>query len=675
MALLVSSPCAAEEGMWTFDSFPIAAANAALGTHVDQPWLDRVRLSSVRIGGASGGLVSAEGLILTNEHVAERCVGDLSTPGRDYGKLGFTPASRGEEQRCPGYSAEILTSVNDVTARVQAAGKGLAGEAVTRARNAESGRIESEACPEGSPNQCQVVSLYRGGQFKLYIYRRYTDIRLAFAPEHRAAAFGGDLDNFSFPRFSIDAAFLRIYEDGRPLATPVHFRWNPAPLPDGAPLFVSGTPGPTLRLLTQAQLRTVAEVTQPLQLQLWSELRGRLIRFGEENADNAFWADSELSGLENGYKRARGRQQALIDARFMAMRAAAEADFRRRVAADPALADAGDPWADLEALQAEERRLYPAYSLLEDDAGGWSQFYWWAATLVRGAAERAKPSAERLPEFGEARLPLYVQYLGAPRPANPALEELKIAWWLAKAREILTVDDPRIRTLLGKESPEQLAHRIVSGSKLGDPAVRLRLWEGGLAEVERSDDPMIRFLLAIDGVTRDARSEYENKVQTPTDRASEALARLRFAVYGTGIYPDGTSTLRLTYGRARGWSHDGRTVPHATTFAGLWDRATGAPPFDLAPRLAAARPNIPDDTILNIAASTDTGAGWSGSPVIDGAGRIVGVNFDTTMLAQRNAFGYDPAVSRSVIVSVTAITAALRHAYGQQHLLAELGVR
>jgi hypothetical protein len=674
-ALGCATAAMAAEGMWTLDNFPIAEANRALGTRIDQAWLDRVRMSSVRLGGCSAGLVSAEGLILTNEHCVAACVEDLSTPQRNHVDTGFTPASRAEERRCPGMTAEILTSIGDVTARVQAATRGQEGEAYTRARDAEIGRIESEGCQAHAELRCQVVTLYRGGQFKLYTYRRYTDVRLAFAPEHRAAAFGGDLDNFSFPRFAIDAGFVRLYENDRPVATPTHFRWNPAPPAARQPVFVVGSPGATQRLLTQDQLRTVSEVALPLEQLVNSELRGRLIRFSAESPENAFVAGQALSSVENTYKRGMGRMQALIDPRFMAGRAEAEADFRRRVAANAEVSrDIGDPWRDLAALQARMRRLYPGFYMLETRAGGGSQLYPRARDLVRGAQERARPSAERLPEFGESRLPQVEQRLFAERPTYPALDEVQLGWWLSKAREVLTVDDPRVRRLLGNESPEALAHRLASGTRLGDPAVRRRLWEGGLAAVEASDDPLIRFLLAIQPLTRATRSEYEALVEAPTERAGEALARARFAIYGTSLYPDATGTLRLTYGRVEGWTHEGRTVPHATTFAGLWERATGAAPFDLAPRLAAARARIPADTVVDVAASTDTIGGSSGSPAVNAAGEIVGANFDSTVLTQRNAYGYDPAVNRSVIVTTAAITAALRHAYGQEHLLAELGV-
>lgn len=674
--LAFPAAASAEEGMWTFDNFPIAQANRDLGTRIDQAWLDRVRQASVRIGGASGGLVSAQGLILTNEHVAAGCVQDLSTPERNYVANGFTPRSRAEEVKCPGMTAEILTEISDVTQRMQAAGRGLEGEAFTRARDAEAGRIESEACGSDRSRRCQVVTLYRGGQFKLYTYRRYSDVRLAFAPEHRASAFGGDLDNFAFPRFAVDAAFVRIYENDRPVATPNHFRWNAEAPRENQPVFLSGSPGATQRLLTQDQLRTVAEVILPLEQQLRSEQRGRILQFMAQSPQNAFQAGAVLSSIENNYKRSFGRQQALIDARFMAGRATAEQEFRARVAADAALArDIGDPWADLARVQPEQRRLYPSYYMLETIAGGGSQLYNWAEDLVRGAQERPRPTAERLPEFGDARLPQVENRLTAEAPTYPGVDEVQLAWWLSKTREILTADDPRIRILLGTESPEALARRLASGTRLGDPAVRRRLWEGGLAAIRASDDPMIQFVLKIQDVTRAARSEYEGRVQAPTDRASEALARARFAVYGTSLYPDATGTLRLTYGRVKGWTWQGRTVPYSTTYGGLWNRATGAEPFDLAPRLAAARSRIPAATVLDVAASTDTIGGSSGSPAVNAAGEIIGANFDSTVLTQRNAYGYDPEVNRSVLVTTAAVTAALRHAYGMDHLLAELGVR
>jgi len=679
LTLAAGSAARAEEGMWTFDNFPIARANATLGTNIDQAWLDRVRLSSVKFGGCSAGIVSAEGLVMTNNHCVATCVANLSTQAVNYAETGFTPRTREEERKCPGGTAEILTDISDVTERMHAAGAGLEGQAFTRARDAEAGRIEQEACGGDAGKRCQVVSLYRGGQFKLYTYKKYTDVRLAFAPEDRAATFGGDLDNFSFPRFAIDAAFIRLYENDAPAATPTHFVWNASRPVEGTPVFVSGSPGATQRLLTQDQLFTIRDVVLPMDQLLASELRGRLIRFSEESEENAFIAMDPIVGLENTYKRGLGRMRALVDPGFMAMKAEQEADFRAR--AEAGAGDA-DPWTTLSAAQPIARELYPAMALLEGGTGmgttpvaGGSQLFSWARTLVRGAQERAKPSAERLPEYADSRLSGVQSGLFAERPVYPGLEQVRMEWWLSKTREWLTVDDPRVRGLLGQESPEQLSARLIEGTTLADPAVRRALWEGGLAAVEASQDPLIRYLLSIQDETRAIRSEWEEKVQAPTDRASEQLAALRFQTYGDAVYPDATGTLRLTYGRIEGTDVPGQRWGPFTTFAGLWDRATGAPPFDVAPKLLAARGRIDGDTVMNMAVSSDTIGGSSGSPVVNAAGEILGANFDSTVLTQRNAYGYDVNVNRSVIVTTGAVTTALRDVYGMDGLVAELGVR
>ncbi|MDP3803130.1 S46 family peptidase [Brevundimonas sp.] len=681
LTLAAASAARAEEGMWTFDNFPIARANATLGTNIDQAWLDRVRLSSVKFGGCSAGLVSGEGLVMTNNHCVATCVANLSTQAVNYAETGFAPRSREEELKCPGGTAEILTDIADVTERMHAAGAGLEGQAFTRARDAEAGRIEQEACGGDAGRRCQVVSLYRGGQFKLYTYKKYSDVRLAFAPEDRAATFGGDLDNFSFPRFAIDAAFIRLYENDAPAATPTHFVWNADKPVEGSPVFVSGSPGATQRLLTIDQLMTIRDVVLPMDQLLASELRGRLIRFSEESEENAFIAMDPIVGLENTYKRGRGRMAALIDADFMRMKADGEADFRGRYASGSSTSGA-DPWGELAAVQPIARELYPAMALLEGGTGmgttpvaGGSQLFLWARTLVRGAQERAKPSAERLPEYADSRLSGVQSGLFAERPVYPGLEQVRMEWWLSKTREWLTVDHPSVRGLLGRESPEQLSARLVEGTTLADPAVRRALWEGGLAAVEASQDPLIRYLLSIQDETRAIRSDWEEKVQAPTDRASEALAAARFQAYGSAVYPDATGTLRLTYGKIEGSDVPGQRWGPFTTFDGLWDRATGAPPFDVAPRLLAARERIDGATVMNMTLSSDTIGGSSGSPVVNAAGEILGANFDSTVLTQRNAYGYDVRVNRSVIVTTGAVTAALRDVYGMERLVQELGVR
>jgi hypothetical protein len=674
---LIATPCArAEEGMWTFDNFPIARANQTLGTHIDQAWLDRVRLASVRFGGCSAGIVSRQGLVLTNNHCVATCVANLSTPTAQYSETGFTPRRREDEAKCPGAIAEVLLSIADVTPRMHAAGARLTGQAFTAARDAEAGRIEKEACGSDATRRCTVVSLYRGGQFKLYTYRLYNDVRLAFAPEDRAATFGGDPDNFSFPRFAVDAAFVRLYENNRPLATPNHFTWNASRPTAGEAVFVSGSPGATQRLLTQDQLTTLRDVVLPLDQLISSELRGRLLQFAAGGGEQAFIVMDTLVSLENTYKRGLGRMRALVDAAFMDRRARQEREFRERVAADRSLSErVGDPWADLSAVQPSQRELYPAYSLLETRAGGGSQLFAWAWTLVRGAEERAKPSDQRLPEYADSRLAGVQTRLFAERPVYAALDRLQMEWWLAKTREWLTVDDPRVNALLGRESPEGLAARVITGTRLADPALRRSLWEGGGAAIMASQDPLIRYVRSIQDTTRAIRREWEEKVQGPTDRASERLADARFAVFGDTVYPDATGTLRLSYGRIEGSNVPGQRFEPFTAFSGLWERATGAPPFDVAPRLLSAKDRIDPSTFLDMTTSTDTIGGSSGSPAINAAGEIIGANFDSTVLTQRSAYGYDRDVNRSIIVTTMAITTALRQVYGMQQLLAELGVQ
>jgi Peptidase S46 len=566
---------------------------------------------------------------------------------------------------------------------VQKAGEGLDGQAYTQAREAEAGRIETEACGNDPKIRCQVVSLYRGGQFKLYKFRKYSDVRLAWAPEDRAATFGGDLDNFSFPRFAIDAAFIRLYEDGKPAATPTHFTWNPNKPTEGEPVFVTGNPGSTQRLLTQAQLMTIRDVVLPLDQLIASELRGRLIRYSEEGEEQAFIAMDPIVGVENTYKRGRGRMAALIDPAFMDQLAGQETVFHRRVAENEALsAEVGDPWAALAEVQPIARELYAPMALLEGGTGmgttsvaGGSPLFNWARAIVRGAQERAKPSDQRLPEFADSRLPGVQSSLFAERPTYPELEQIRLEWWLSKTREWLTVDSPYVRTLLGKESPEALSARLIEGTKLADPAVRRALWEGGLPAVQASTDPLIQYVLAIDADARAVRTEWDDKVKAPTDRASAQLAAARFAVFGDAVYPDATGTLRLTYGRVEGTDVPGQRIPAFTTFAGLWDRATGAEPFNVAPKLLAAKDRIDPNAVMNMAVSSDTIGGSSGSPAVNAKGEIIGANFDSTVLTQRNAYGYDRNVNRSVIVTTQAVTTALRDVYDMDHLLSELGVQ
>ncbi|WP_375286168.1 S46 family peptidase [Sphingomonas sp.] len=668
-AALLASPALADEGMWTFDAFPAAQMQSAYGWAPDQAWLDRVQAAAVRLtGGCSASFVSKEGLILTNHHCVVQCAQDLSSAGNDYLANGFNATDRAKELKCPGQQAEVVTAITDVTPRVTAALGTATGEAFTKARDAAIAGIEKEACTETATTRCQVVTLFGGGQYKLYKYRKYSDVRLVWAPEFAAAFFGGDPDNFNFPRYALDGAFLRAYENGKPVATPQHLTWNSrAPKADEA-TFVVGNPGRTQRLLTQDQLAFQREVAIPLTVSLLSEYRGRVISARAETPEKAREGADALFGAENSYKVYWGQARALDDDAFAAKLAANEADLRAK-AGDPA------PWNAIATADRTLRDIYLDYFFLEGRPGWGAIPYGWARDLVRAAAEREKPNAARLPGYTDTALPLLEKRLTDETPYAPWLEELNMAFWLSKTREYLTADSPQVKVLLGRDSPEALAQRLIAGTKLADPAVRKQLFDGGMAAIRTSNDPLIKFVLATDGQARAVRSRYEAEVSAPITAAQAKLAKARFAAYGANNYPDATFTLRISYGKVSGWTERGRPVPYQTKVAGLYERATGQDPFKLAKGFEAAKPRLDLAGTFDFVTTNDIIGGNSGSPVIARDGSVIGAAFDGNIHSLGGAFGYDGALNRTVVVSTAAIQQALEKVYPAPALVKELAAR
>lgn len=673
---LPAAPARADEGMWTFDNFPIATVNEKYGTNIDQAWLDRVRNAAVRLQGCSASMVSNEGLILTNHHCVVSCVQDLSTAENDYVKNGWMPATREEEKKCPGQTAEILTDIVDVTDRVTGAGAGLEGAAFVQARAAEIDRIQKETCGDDQKLTCQVISFYRGGQYKLYKFRKYDDVRLAFAPEFQAAFFGGDPDNFNFPRYALDAAFLRAYEDGKPVSSPNFLKWNPNAPAEGDVTFVAGNPGTTQRLLTVAQLEVLRDQQLPLGLIQTSELRGRLLEYSTRDEEAKRVSVDPIFGLENGFKVQYGQQGALTDPAFMATKRQEEAELRQRVAADPARAQRiGDPWADLERVSAAQRDLFLPYRQLESAAGQRSSLYSYAKAIVRASKERAKPASERRAGYGDADIATLGRRLATETPISNDLEKIYLDFWLSKTREYLTVDNADVKALLGKESPEQIAERLVDGTKLGDPAFRAQALAMTPEQLAASGDPMIAFVLANDDAAQAVRTQWEAAVSGPTSRAGEKIAQARFAAYGTNLYPDATFSLRLSYGAVKGWTYRGVTVEPFTRIGGLYERNTGAEPFNAAEDWLAAENRVNKDTVFDFVSTNDIIGGNSGSPVINARGEVIGAAFDGNIHSLGGSFGYDGELNRTVTVSTAAVTEALRTVYNQPRLLEELGVQ
>jgi V8-like Glu-specific endopeptidase len=659
--------------MWLFNAFPSERVARKYGFSPSQEWLDHVRLSAVRIaGGCSASFVSENGLVMTNHHCAHACLEQLSTAAKNYVASGFYAKSEEEEQRCPEMEINQLLEITDVTAQVQAATAGRSGKDLTEAQRAVTANIE-KACATSENLRCEVVSLYHGGRYDLYKYRRYQDVRLVFAPEFAIAFFGGDPDNFEFPRYDLDVSFLRVYEDGRPAQTPHHFTWSPSGPKEGQLTFVAGNPGSTSRELTIAQLQTIRDVAQPSRLYRLARMRGALEEFQRRGPEEERISTSRLFGVENAFKSLAGREAALLDEAFFAGLVAREDQLRAAVAARPEVArEVGDAWDAIAAAEAKRRVMYAPYTFLEGAAGFQSELFHHARTLVRAAEELPKPNEQRLREFGEARLPSLREELFSTAPIHPELEILLLTLSLEEMRATLGPDDPTVKAVLGQRSPIELATALVQETKLGDPKLRRALFEGGKAAVEASHDPMIELAQRVDPAARAVRKRFEDEVEGPERKASERIVKARFAVYGTTLYPDATFTPRLSFGQVKGWMEGEKPIAPFTTFAGAFERATGRPPFALPESWIEARPRIDPAMPLDFCSTNDIVGGNSGSPIFDQSARIVGVIFDGNIHSLSGDYAYDPSNNRAVSVDSAAILHALDVIYDAKRVRDEL---
>jgi hypothetical protein len=679
LSMLAAVAAMADEGMWTFDNFPRQTVKERYGAATGQPWLDHLRRATVRIeGGCTGSFVSPTGLVLTNHHCVRDCVQRLSTPERDLQAAGFIARSRAAEERCAAEQVSTLRQMEDVTAKVAAVVGEKTGPESNQLRKATLTRLEQE-CEEvyrakNDSHSCQAVTLYGGGQYFLYHYKRYEDARLVFAPEADVAYFGGDVDNFQFPRWDLDMALLRVYENDKPAATPDFLRWRRAGARDGDAVFVAGHPGTTQRLYTVAQLRFERDVVIARWLPRVAELRGRYLEFGARGPEPARVVQDELFGLENALKVRRNQFAVLLGEEFLADKARAERELQTAVAANPKLRGAATAWSEIEEALRNWRGFYDRYLFLERGAGFQGELMTYARTLVRAAFEREKPNEQRLREFTEAALPRVSQPLLAPQPIDPELETLRLTFSLEKLFEYLGPDDATVRAVLGRDTPRALATRLVQGTRLADPQYRRQLWDGGRAAVEAAHDPMIALALRLEPEAREVRQRYDDEVEAVILRAGEQIARARFEVTGTGAYPDATFSLRLSYGSVQGWEEAGRAVTPFTTLETLYARATGQPPFRLPPRWLQAQDRLNLDTRINFTTNNDIVGGNSGSPVVDAGGRLVGLIFDGNIHSIGGTYWFDPALNRTVAVHPAGMLLALSEVYGAPPFLRELTV-
>ena len=672
LTLVAAAPAMADEGMWTFDNFPTATVQKTYGAVVTGAWLDHVRLSTIRLSNCTASFVSPDGLILTNHHCAESCLAELSSKDNALIDLGYMAPARTAERRCSTQVADVLVGMDNVTATVARAVAGLDDKAANTARKKMLTELE-QTCEQASARaksgrlKCQAVTLYEGGQYFIYRYKRYDDVRLVFAPEADIAAFGGDPDNFQFPRWSLDFSMLRAYEHGKPARTPEFLRIKFDGPDAGELVFVAGHPGTTHRLQTRAQLEFERDVSLPSNLLRSSELRGRYIQFGSVNSANEQLVEAPLNSLENGLKVRRKLLDSLHDDALMARKSDEERALRATAAVP-----GDDPWNSIDSASKRERVLYLPYTFVESSAGFNSILFRFARLLVRGADERLKPNTTRLREYTDAALPRIEQQLYARVPVYAEVEVLTLSSSLQRLREWLGPDYPLVRQLMSKESPNTLATRLVAETKLDDPLVRRQLWEGGRAAIAASRDPMIELARSLDGDSRALRKQFEDDVEAPIAAASERIAAARFKAYGTAVYPDANFTLRINYGTVQGWLENGVLVNPFTHLDRAFERATGASPFKMPDSWMKAKEQLDMQTPFCISTNSDIVGGNSGSPLIDAGGHIVGLMFDGNIHSISGDYWFDTARNRAVALHPAIIREALDKVYGAKALLAEL---
>lgn len=669
LLLLLSRGLKADEGMWLLNDFPAERFAKAYGQPPSRQFLERARLASVRLAqGCSGSFVSPHGLVMTNHHCVAGCVKDLSSAENDLMAKGFYATAAKDEIKCPNLEANVLMDVKDVTERIREATKGKEGAAFGEALRAEKGRIESE-CAKGERWRCEVVTLYHGARYELYVYRRYQDIRLVFAPEEAIAFFGGDPDNFEFPRYDLDVAFVRVYEDNRPLEVKEYFRFSREGPKEGEVVFVTGHPGRTMRLLTVAQLEFLRDALYPLYLKVYAELRGMLTQFSRESPEKARIARNDLFFLENSFKAYRGMHEALLSQDFVRRKREEESSLREAFSRAPEFSQALEALDEISVAQERLRAILKEYWFLEGRGSTFSRLFNAARALVRWDQEKQKPNEDRLREFTDAALPGLKQWLFSEAPIEPELEEVKLAFWLSKIREYLGVDHPYTKIVLGRGAPEDLAHNLVIGTALFSAAERRRLWEEG---VGFSEDAMILFAKRIDEVSRAVRKKYEDEIESVEDRAGQLLGQARFKALGYNTYPDATFTLRITYGTVTGYFEGERQVGAFTYVQGLFERATGKEPFALPASWLQAQRRLDMATPMNFVSTCDIIGGNSGSPVINRKGEVVGVIFDGNIHSLGGAFWFDASLNRAIAVASPAILEALEKVYFALPLVREL---
>ncbi len=668
-------PSRADEGMWLLNRPPVKLLQQRYGFEPKAEWLQHLQKSCVRFNlGGSGSIVSPDGLVVTNHHVGSDVLEKLSTPDRNLLEDGFLAAKREDELKCPDLELNVLWEIEDVTERVTAAATaGMSAADANTARRKAIITIEEEA-EKKSGMDCQVVTLYQGARYHLYHYQRFADVRLVMAPERQIAFFGGDNDNFEYPRFDLDMCFFRIYENDRPLKTEHYLKWSAAGAKDGELIFVLGHPGRTQRQNTVDHLRFLRDVHLPTHLNnLWRR-EVQLAVFMGRGEENRRIALEEYFGVQNSRKAYTGMMEGLHDPELMRKKVADEKTLRSTVAADPENARKwGEAWDRLAEAMGRYREFYVRYRL--QAALSRCRLFDVARHLVRLADEKPKPNAERLPEYSDSELDSLYQQLYSPAPLYDELEIDRLASALSLFAEMLGGDDPTVVRILDGRSPRHRAEQLVRGARIKDVAERRKLGEGGKEAIAACDDAMIRFAASVDAEARALRKRYEDEIEAVQRASYAAIAEARFARYGEDMYPDATFTLRLAFGTIRGYEENGRRIPAFTDFAGLYQRHKergGVAPFDLPDRWLERKDKLNPATPYNFVCTADIIGGNSGSPVVNKAGEVVGLIFDGNIQSLVFDFIYTEEEARAVAVDSRAIIEALKTMYDAPWLVKEL---
>jgi hypothetical protein len=675
----LAMPAYSDEGMWLLNDPPRQRLKEKYGFDLTDAWLEHARLASVRFNnGGSGSFVSANGLLVTNHHIGSDALQKLSTPDRDLFRGGFYAKTQAEELKCPDLELNVLQSIEDVTDRVNAAVKpDLKPADAFAARRAAMSAVEKESFDK-TALRSDVVTLYQGGAYHLYRYKKYTDVRLVFAPEEQIASFGGDVDNFEFPRFGLDVAFFRAYEDGKPAQVKHWFKWSTAGAQDGELVFVTGHPGTTNRLETLDKLKHRRDVTLPFTLARIRAMEAALTQYGERGPENKRRATTDLHRYANARKAFSGQYQGLLDPKVLEMKAEREESLfptQRAPGSEPLQKTYNAAARRVAEIQNVYATFEKPHNLIETGTAFPTTLFTIARHVVRLTAEVPKPNGERLREYRDSNLDSLKLELFSPAPIYPDLERTKLITGLTFLAEQLGGEHPLVLKALGGKSPGQRADELIGGTKLFDPAERKRLVEGGVKAAEASADPMIAFARLLDPPARELRKRFETEVEEPERQAYAELAKVRFAVLGRSVPPDATFTLRLAYGVVRGYEAEGQQVPYATTFAGLYERAETQKhkePFTLPKRWLEGKRKLDLATPFNFVSTADTIGGNSGSPVLNRAGEFVGINFDRNRFGLVRNFVYTDVQARHIAVHSKGILEALRKLYDCPALVKEL---